>query len=272
MKRVLSPQEEEMLGMDRYCAGELEFLKVHAENTAIETVHSQVLAMLPSSENYIGFTYQGSARKIGTIRSSRVAIACNETLDKDLCKIEAMLDKMHMGAGPTARTYNQMSDFWKTVMNRAEHFLSIQADKGSEHKAMAGRSAIEHLWKEFQKLPEESRSVESIRPFQTFAWLLNDEQVTEVDKINIDAMRRHTASMLTFTAVCDKPSIADGSIDGGVVASRPVDYGGASSSTGKGAIVLAAPIVAPVFRTDKELQAADAMQLQKAKMLSMFKK
>lgn len=114
--------------------------------------------------------------------------------------IIGFLHNLSLGVGPKPQDVESYNDFYRMVVKRSEHFCVVDAPspppaaaaalaltKSPQPKRLTGRLALNHMYQRIAG-PDGSTAncltmtLETLRPFKTFAWLLDDSQREEVQK------------------------------------------------------------------------------------------
>lgn len=271
MKDLIGAHEDELIGIDRFFAIEVAFLKDHAEAIAQKMVRDKALLAFPDSKNFRAFSFDKTLEELTKLSDHKLTLACHVSLGKELAAVVALVKSVKDALPPKDEQIALMSPFFKGILKRCEFFLTTSVTKkGSGHGLpvtvlLAGAEAMQVLWDEFSA--QEDKSMNSALPFRRFAWMLGSEQRASVDAYvqsevrAIQGMPAFGAKSLCDAGAADSAASAAGGPGSASAAVVPALLGAAS--VGCASVDQAAA---------KERAASDAKAKAKADLLAMFKK
>lgn len=96
-------------------------------------------------------------------------------------------------------------------MSQAEHFLRVSHEKNAtpaghifkESYILTGKAAINHMYDKFQSAGNVGDTSQYLQQFKRFAWLLNPDQASHVDRARDDFIRCRRADIGGARAIAD---------------------------------------------------------------------
>lgn len=271
MKKVMNSQRETLLSLDRMFSLELQWLNEVAEPAAEAMVRDVVLRTMPSNECFEGFTFAKTLAELDKLMGERLVGACSMALHREVTAIRQLIGTMQEGRSPTDQQVLRMSDYFRLVLGRCEHFLQVEArckEEGSFFpvvKMVSGREAMAVLWAAFEAKPENSRGLADVGDFRRHGWMLDSAKLAIVNGVISKGIRSYQEQYaMGGASICDNKGEAGGSGGAASSSSSPV----ASHELAKSFL----PPPPKGGKANKEESKAETVAAQKQRLLQMFKK
>ena len=204
MRKQAQSHAKTWLCLDRSFCLELSFLSEIAEGMAKEQLHHAVLDALPSDA--VKKSYSDSLLALHKIKSSDLAYVTGASVISELEGVISMVASLEEGVGVTAKEVMNFGPFYKNVVARLPHFYRMTAKfDGPDKRDLTGRAAIREFLVDvrLQLTDLDSLPLKVLQPLRTYAWVLEGEEIAEVNTWIQNALREHALCISKFAALKD---------------------------------------------------------------------
>jgi hypothetical protein len=236
MRKQAQTYSKTWLALDRSFCLELSFLNETAEVMAKDQLHHAVLDALPS--DIVKKTHSESLLALHKIKMSDLAYVTGTSVTAELEGVISMVASLEEGVGLTAKDIANFGPFYKRVVARLPHFYRMAAPKsdGADKRDLSGRAAIRELLVDVRLQIQDgaNATLKLLMPLRTYNWVLEGEEIDEVNAWIQSALRVHAAAGIPYCAL--KDSCGDDALAAGSASSS-------SSSTALAVVGLATPAI-----------------------------
>jgi hypothetical protein len=202
MRKQAQTYSKTWLGLDRSFCLELSFLNETAEVMAKDQLHHAVLDALPS--DIVKKTHKESLLALHKIKMSDLAYVTGTSVTAELEGVISMVASLEEGVGLTAKEISNFGPFYKSVVARLPHFyrMAPKAD-GTDRRDLTGRAAIREFLVDvrLQLTDLDSLPLKVLQPLRTYAWVLEGQEIAEVNTWIQNALRAHACCISKFVAL-----------------------------------------------------------------------
>ena len=242
MRKQAQTYSKTWLGLDRSFCLELSFLNETAEVMAKDQLHHAVLDALPS--DIVKKTHKESLLALHKIKMSDLAYVTGTSVTAELEGVISMVASLEEGVGLTAKDIANFGPFYKKVVARLPHFYRMAALKsdGTEKRDLSGRAAIRELLVDVRLQIQDgaNATLKLLMPLRTYNWVLEGQEIDEVNAWIQSALRVHAAAAIPCCAL--KDSCLD---------DAPAAGSASSSSTALAVIGVATPAIKTVKKKEE---------------------
>ena len=267
MKSEMSKKRTELCQLDRSFVQELAFLFEIAEPFVERSVHDKLLGCFPDADTPC--TMDQTLKAAQKIKQSHMVHASRSTLAKEVDSVVNFVLALGEGQPPAFASFALLSHFFKSIVHRAEFYVTTSRKKPLEPgklfqvtETLHGRQALELMYSDFIEQDGES-DIQNAKILQAFRWLLTDEQNAKV-LAKVKDIIRSRRSLLTVKAI-EATAASD-------------SKGGAASSSSSSGIHSTAMVVKSVLKIDiesamtpKEVAKAEADQEARARLRDILR-
>jgi hypothetical protein len=155
-----------------------------------------------------------------------------------------MVASLKEGVGLTAKDVANFGPFYKRVVARLPHFYRMAAPKsdGADKRDLSGRAAIRELLVDvrLQIQDGDNATLKVLMPLRTYNWVLEGQEIDEVNAWIQSALRVHAAAAIPCCAL--KDSCLD---------DAPAAGSASSSSTALAVMSVATPAIKTVKKKEE---------------------
>jgi hypothetical protein len=180
--------DEALVGLDRFWGVNKVFLTKHAEAVAIRSVHSHVLAALPSEEK-TEVTFDESLIALLGLKASRLVLCCKASVLRELGLFTAIVKDLSEGSSPSSSEVANFNAFFKLALSRLAYFCkythkpeSTAAVLFPKATTLFAQDAIITAYRDFVKAVDENAVPKSVGLCRQFSWMLSESQILCVEK------------------------------------------------------------------------------------------
>jgi hypothetical protein len=208
---------------------------------AKDQLHHAVLDALPSDT--VKKTHSESLLALHKIKMSDLAYVTGASVTSELEGVISMVASLEEGVGLTAKEIANFGPFYKSVVARLPHFyrMAPKAD-GTDKRDLSGRAAIRELLVDvrLQIQDGDNAPLKVLMPLRTYNWVLEGQEIDEVNAWIQSALRVHAAAAIPFCAL--KDSCLD---------DAPAAGSASSSSTALAVMSVATPAIKTVKKKEE---------------------
>jgi hypothetical protein len=272
MRNLLADQEEQLVGMYRFCTLSIYFLKHCAEPMARELTQASMFDCFPSAVDFEKHSYIKTIGLLTCLKAASYVTACGVDAVRHIDTVIKFVENLKGGQPPTEHHIVKMSDLFKAILERCEHFCvsSVLKDtaKGSvvslfaPRRQVSGKDAMSQLWAEFELKDPKSTVLDDVDMFRRFLWMLSPQRQQAVSLVvSREVHSYQTTFGASFGVLCDAPTADKSDVGSSTALVLKSPLGAASSSSS----------CAPAA-TKKDVKQVESMADQKAQLLSLYRR